>query len=54
MDRGWGYGDKGGGIGGGGAESEVEGAESGVEGAGIEAGYGAGSLERLGRQIIFL
>ena len=30
----------------------MEGAESGVEGAGIEgAGYGVGSLERLGREI---
>ena len=34
-----------------GADSGVVGAESGVEGAGIE---GAGSLERLGREIDFL
>ena len=34
-----------------GAESGVEGVESGVKGAGIE---GAGSLERLGREIDFL
>ena len=47
--------DRGGGVTGiRGAESGVEGAESGVEGAGIEgAGYGAGSLERLGRKLIF-
>ena len=32
----------------------VEGGESGVEGVGIEgAGYGTGSLERLGREIDF-
>ena len=39
-----------------GAESGVEGAESGVEGAGSGdrgVGYGAGCLEKLGREIDF-
>ena len=52
VDRGRGYGDKVGGIGGGGSGIGVEGANWGLRGrgAGIE---GAGSLERLGREMIF-